>query len=520
MDSSTLLLGGVTIFVGALSGGLTNAIAIWMLFHPYERRGIGPFKIEGAIPKNKGRLAKSIGKTVGQKLLTAEDLTRRMEMPEVQNAFIGALHKIVGDILEVERGPIMDQFSPALAATVQEALSSIGERAAEKLADYTSSDDFATLVSEAVAKLHDEVGDRSISDVLTTARREALHRKVDQWVSQLADGEELTRTLKRFVHSQLDHLAEDDTPLLERLPPGIIGAVEQAITDYLPVALERIGSVLSDPEAKGRVQQALHEAFDRSVRDMLLHERLIAKIVVTDKTFARLLDGIESDGFERFASTMTSPEMRARFSKAVNDAVVSFLRLPLGERLRRMGDEKRDQLEDTLVDWLIRVTRDEGTRAVITRTMDKALDAAEQRTWGEVLDVVPPERAAKVIGDGLSSDRGKRWVAEAVDGLVSNLLARPVGRPADWLGAETTASLNDGVATAAWGWTKQQVPRIVEQFNVQEMVEQKVLGFSTERMEQIVKTVTGRELKLIVRLGYLLGGIVGLIAFLINLLAR
>ena len=59
MDSSTLLLGAVTIFVGALSGGLTNAIAIWMLFHPYERRGIGPFKLEGAIPKNKSRLAKS-----------------------------------------------------------------------------------------------------------------------------------------------------------------------------------------------------------------------------------------------------------------------------------------------------------------------------------------------------------------------------------------------------------------------------------------------------------------------------
>ena len=72
---------------------------------------------------------------------------------------------------------------------------------------------------------------------------------------------------------------------------------------------------------------------------------------------------------------------------------------------------------------------------------------------------MPPERAAEVIGDGLSSERGKRWVADAVNGLVGNLLARPIGRPADWLGAETTASLNDGVATAAWGWTQQQVPR-------------------------------------------------------------
>lgn len=495
-------------------------MAIWMLFHPYERRGWGPFKLEGAIPKNKPRLAKSIGKTVGQKLLTAEDVTRRMNAPEVREAFLDALSRIVTNLLEAERGPIRDQLSPELAEAVNDALGSIGESAADKLASYTSSEEFGTLVTGLVAKLRDDVGDRPLSDVLTAARRETLHRKVEQWVSQLADGEELARTLKRFVHTQLDHLAEDDTALLERLPPGIIGAVEQGITDYLPVALERIGAVLSDPEAKGRIQGALHEAFDRSVRDMLLHERLIAKIVVTDSTFKRLLDGLEADGFERFAATMTSPEMRAQFSKAVNDAVVNFLRIPLGERLRRLGDEKRDGLEDTLVEWLTKVTRDEGTRAVIARTVDRALDAAEQRTWGDVLDVVPPERAAKVIGDALSGEPGKRWVAQAVNGIIDNLMARPLGRPANWLGADTTESLKNGVASAAWGWTQQQVPRIVEQFNVQDMVEQKVLGFSTARMEEIVKRVTDRELKLIVRLGYVLGGIVGLIAFLINMVAR
>ncbi len=520
MDTPTLLLGGATVLVGALSGGLTNAIAIWMLFHPYERRGWGPFKLEGAIPKNKSRLAKSIGKTVGEKLLTAEDVTRRMDTPQVRQAFMDAIGRIINDLLEAERGPIRDQLSPELAEAVHDALGLIGERVADKLADYTANDDFAGLVSGVVTKLRDDVGDRPLSEVLTAARREALHRKVGEWVSQLADGEELAGTLKRFVHSQLDRMAQDDTALLDRLPPGIIGAVEQGITDYLPVALERIAAVLSDPEAKGRVQQALREAFDRSVRDMLLHERLIAKIVVTDSTFKRLLDGLEADGFERFAATMTSPEMRAQFSKAVNDAVVNFLRIPLGERLQRLGDEKRERLEDTLVEWLIKVTRDEGTRAVIAKTVDRALDAAEQRTWGDLIDVVPPEQAAKAIGDALSGEPGRRWVAEAVNGIIDTLMARPLGRPANWLGADTTESLKNGVATAAWSWTQQQVPRIVAQFNVQEMVEQKVLGFSTARMEEIVKRVTDKELKLIVRLGYVLGGIVGLIAFGLNLVAR
>jgi uncharacterized membrane protein YheB (UPF0754 family) len=60
----------------------------------------------------------------------------------------------------------------------------------------------------------------------------------------------------------------------------------------------------------------------------------------------------------------------------------------------------------------------------------------------------------------------------------------------------------------------------VQQLNVQEMVEQKVRGFSTQRMEEIVRNVTQKELTLIVQLGYVLGAIVGAIAFGVNVLLR
>ena len=33
---SPLAAGGCTLVIGALAGGLTNSVAIWMLFHPYE----------------------------------------------------------------------------------------------------------------------------------------------------------------------------------------------------------------------------------------------------------------------------------------------------------------------------------------------------------------------------------------------------------------------------------------------------------------------------------------------------
>jgi uncharacterized membrane protein YheB (UPF0754 family) len=60
------------------------------------------------------------------------------------------------------------------------------------------------------------------------------------------------------------------------------------------------------------------------------------------------------------------------------------------------------------------------------------------------------------------------------------------------------------------------VPLLVSRLSIPAMVEEKVLGFSTQRMEEIVRNVTQRELDLIVKLGYVLGAMVGAIAFGIN----
>src|SRR6266540_1368969 len=104
MAESVWLQGLVTVGVGAISGGVTNAVAVWMLFHPYERRGIGPLAIHGAIPKNKARLAKSIGKTVGQRLLTEEDLARQLSAPGLREAFDRAVAVFLDRALNTPRG--------------------------------------------------------------------------------------------------------------------------------------------------------------------------------------------------------------------------------------------------------------------------------------------------------------------------------------------------------------------------------------------------------------------------------
>jgi uncharacterized membrane protein YheB (UPF0754 family) len=520
MDQQTLIQGLATVGVGALAGGITNAVAIWMLFHPYESRGVGPFRIQGAIPKNKARLARSIGKTVGERLLTPDDLAQRLGAPAVRQAFDRAMAEILDTVLERERGPLREQLSPEKAAVLDQALAALAPRMAERVAAYARSPEFRHLAIRWVEKIRAEVEDRPLAAAFTDGRREALKGKVERWVERLADGDELEGTLRQFVARRLEVLSADQRPLLDRLPPGIVGALEHAITDYLPIALERLSALLGDPDARGMVEDALRTAFDHSVRDLLLHERILARLVVTDRTIERLVDGFEREGFDRFAESLAEPEMKVQVTRAVNDAVVNFLRLPMGERLRRFTPERRRALEENLGDWLVRVARDPATRETIARAVDRLLDAVERRTWGEVLGVVPPERLAEAAAEVLDGDAGRRWVEESVTQVAGRFLARPLGRPAAWLGVELTTTIRDGVTAAAWTWTQEQIPRVVEQIRVPEMVEQKVLGFSIQRMEEIVRGVTQRELNLIVRLGYLLGGIVGAAAFLLNQVMR
>ncbi len=518
MDSSTLITGLVTVLVGALSGGITNAVAVWMLFHPHEPSGFGPFRFHGAIPKNKPRLAKSVGKAVGERLLTSEDLARRLSDPALRKAFDDAVRRAVTDIMETERGPLRGLLSPPVLEAIESSLPRVSSGLAERLADYARSPAFEARVTEWMTKLREEVGDRSLGELLTAERRESLSRKVEDWVTQLAQGEELERTLRGFVRDQLDKLSHDDRAMLDRLPPGLIGAVEQGITDYLPVAVDRLSGILADPDARRKIQVSLRDAFDHTVRDLLIHERVLAKLMVTDRTIERLVDGFERRGLDRLAEGLHEPGVKSQVARAVNDAVVNFLRVPLAERFRRLGEDRVEGLAETLGDWLMRVARDEGTRRVIGQTVDRALTAAEQRTWGDLLEAIPPAQVAAFAADALGGERGRHWVEEAVRSVADHLLDRPIGRPAGWMGPEMTAKIEEAVTTAAWGWVQRQIPAVVEQFKVQEMVEQKVLGFSTQRMEQIVKDVTQRELDLIVRLGYVLGAVVGLVAFGVNVL--
>ena len=101
----------IKIAFGSVAGGLTNTIAIWMLFHPYvppKVLGRQVKLLHGAVPKNQPRLAKAIGRTVGERLLTEDDLARVLATEEFRSAFSERLRAFLDSVLHTERGSLRE----------------------------------------------------------------------------------------------------------------------------------------------------------------------------------------------------------------------------------------------------------------------------------------------------------------------------------------------------------------------------------------------------------------------------
>lgn len=91
MNMNNLTMTIVMIVVGAAIGGITNHLAIKMLFHPYKPLYLFGKRIPftpGLIPKRRQELANQMGKMVVEHLLTVEGIKRKFMQTQFQQQLI------------------------------------------------------------------------------------------------------------------------------------------------------------------------------------------------------------------------------------------------------------------------------------------------------------------------------------------------------------------------------------------------------------------------------------------------
>ncbi len=502
----------LTVAFGSLAGGLTNTIAIWMLFHPYEPPRLGGRRIrwlQGAIPKNRERLARAMGRTVGERLLTGEDLTQALAEPAFRDAFDHRLAEFTEAVLERERGPLTELLPPAVLGEVRPVLDELADTAVARLESYVESDAFQETARRWTRDVLDDLRDRPVGDLLTEDREEALTSLARRLIRDAVNGPGFENAVQDYLERTGDRLLKPDRTFEELLPVGLVTAVEKGIAGYLPLAIERLATFLEDPEARARLQVVLHRLLERFLQDLNFYKRVVAALIIPPDTVERVIKAMETEGAANLSELLHDDAVRDAMAHSVNDAIVDFLRRPVAGVLGRPGDPGVEQVKETVTGWVLGVARDPGTRAFLVARLRSTLGAAEDRTWGDLLGQLPPDRLADALVAAARSDEARRVYRDAAERGVDLVLNRPIGRPASLLGEGGTARIRNALRDPLWTWLQDQVPTVARQVDVAGKVEQKILDYPMVKVEELVRGVTERELKLIVYLGYVLGAVIG-----------
>jgi uncharacterized membrane protein YheB (UPF0754 family) len=511
----------LTIGFGSLAGGLTNTLAVWMLFHPYRPVRLGnatlPF-LHGAIPKNQDRLAAAVGRTVGGRLLTEDDLTRIFSNQEFRAAFDRRIAAFLDEMLERERGTLRDVLPPEALPEVEQLLDGLAEHLSARLEGWVDSEEFEAAVAERIEGLLERVAHEPVADILTPDREAALIRAVEGWVEAAVEREGFRRAVDDYLARALDGLLKEDRTCEDVLPGGLADTLEGALSRFLPVAARRLGGVLEDPDARHRLEGALRELFQRFLRDLRFHQRVVARLVVTEETLERVLTTLEEEGAEQLSEMLRDPAVQEAIARRVNDGVVELLRRPVTEVIGHPDDPGVVKGRATVTNWIVDMVRDHATRTYMVDKLHQGLGRASSGSWGDVLGSLPRDRVADGLVGAARSDAARRIYRDGLRRTLDGLLDRPLGRPGDWVPAGTGRSLSTTLSDPLWRWLQGQVPAVVRTLDVGRRVEEKVRAYPVERMEELVRRVTDRELKLIVRLGYVLGAMIGSVLVGVNAL--
>lgn len=504
--------------IGIVAGFVTNAVAIWMLFHPYEPLRVGPFRVlpKGAIPKEIDRIARRIGETVGNELLTPEDIARTLSSPAFRDRFDETLRGALQALLDRELGSLQEIIAPEQMPGVEAMLERLLTKLVEGIGVLLRSAGWERRLRGFARHAVTELRDRPLGEALTPELRADLVRGAGDLWRSLCESPEFERAVADALERGIAGVLESPRPLRHYVPGGVVNLGEAFVAQYLPLLLERLGHVLEDPETRARLQATLRRLFDRFLDEQRSWKRIVGRLVVTERTLAQTVDAIEHGGTDEIAGLLREPEVQARVAAAVNDGVEELLDRPVRDLLGEVAPERAERLRGVLAGRIVYALRHPNTEAVVRGRLEATLAAAADRTLGDALELVGPERSAefadRVAGwlhGALASPRALAGVGAALERQTDWLLRLPIGRPAALLPPNAAARAEAVLFDPLWAFLQRRVPVAVASLPVARMVENKLREYPIRKVEELIWRVSGKELGLIVYLGGFLGAMVG-----------
>ena len=241
--------------VGAVIGYITNDIAIRMLFRPHQAKyfmGIHIPFTPGIIPKEKVRIASSIGKAVSENLMNREVLEKSLLSDEMLEKMNDAIDEFVAT--QRDNDETIEQFASHylsaedIAALRENTSTSIVKMIAGKLQDSHLGESIARMATEHVMeKTRKSVAGRLGADMLLQPIAQLVEGFLAKHINEILtnNSQQMVENLvvtqsQELMNMTMSQLINGHDEQVAQLKKGIFNAYRVIITEHLPRILQDI----------------------------------------------------------------------------------------------------------------------------------------------------------------------------------------------------------------------------------------------------------------------------------------
>ncbi len=501
----------ITPLGGAVIGYFTNWLAIKMLFKPHTEKRLGSIKIPftpGLIPKEKEKIAKKLGATVGNHLLTEEAILKSLQSQEmlekISEFYDKGLTHLQSDektldcklseLLGEEKSIILEKTDRAIMAVLAQEVSKQENK--DKLTSFLYGALREFVLNRPLREMDMEHISSSLKELLLIESK------------NLQESGILQKNLEKSLWDYLVSQRENEKKLNEIMTYSSI----QMVKDYLSLKTPNIVRSLLDLAQKPEIEEKLKQKMDDIKSEFA---GFMGMFVNTDHMYQKMIDGIS-----RYYSDPSNQEEIDSFVSMIVDRAAEST---VGSLANIMTGELRENTLNRILDSVLEnFLREEN----ITGMADKFIlycSEKSDKTPGGLLALVDPDYENKVLSlltaivERLCNENATVYLLPALSNIRTNLLKTKISCIFSKLPEELAARIRLMAVNGYKSAVRELAPGIIDKLNIPHIVEDQINQMDTSHTEELILSITKKELNAITYVGGLLGFVIGLLPMAINL---
>jgi uncharacterized membrane protein YheB (UPF0754 family) len=475
----------ITPIIGAAIGYCTNYIAIKMLFKPYNEKKILGIKLPftpGLIPKERARIASSIGEVIENHLLTDEVIINELSSETMEQGAIAFVEKQLYDeegqlnlkrilfFLEINDGWMKEGITTKIVESILNNINN--EETKHKLVNGFTKQTIQLLNLYKIKDIR--TGQVLINKQLQTALS--------------------SESFKAMIMKELQIIISDNKSVKELLPQQADALINTTINFNTPVIMDGILEAIKNEVLKEKLVDVINETIQ-------------AKLGAIGAMFANPND-IYKTIIEKAEEKLGETENQ--------ELIIGFIIQKVHELLDKELYEfiPHHMQEEIIADIAAGIQEKIAGIDVVSLLTD---NIQEQSLYDSLVSVLQEETEAKIYGiieklylQLISNDNIKITLTEVIRHIGDRLMEAKVS-----IGADQKEKVRSIVKEQYKKLVVGGVKQFTKDIPLGQIVENQLNSFEMEMLEEIILEIARKELRAITWFGALLGFIMGLLNLLV-----